>query len=101
MIRSRAEIQRDLKTHQKRLSMGDELVPIKNLAERAGVHRDTLYAVIKGNRINEVSQIRISRMLDKLAEEPITPSRLMNISFGSDGPKLGFGLGLRDILRSK
>lgn len=101
MIRSRIEIQRDLKSHQKRLRLGDDIPPLRHLADMANVHRDTIYAAIAGDRINEISQIRISRMLDKIAEEPSPPSRLMNISFGPDGPKLGFGLGLRDVLRSK
>jgi hypothetical protein len=101
MLRSQAEIRNILKTHQKRRQMGDDLVPIKQLAERAGVCRDTVYASLSGDRISEVSQIRLNWMLDKLGEEPAPPSRLMNVSFGANGPKIGFGLGNRELFTRK
>jgi hypothetical protein len=101
MIRSQDEIRNSLKIHQKRRQMGDGLRPIKDLAERAGVCRDTIYALLDGDRISEVSQIRLNRMLDRLAVEPSTPSRLMNVSFGTNGPKIGFGLGRRELLTRK
>lgn len=100
-IRSRLEIRQALKTHQKRLRLGEKLKPLIQLAEEAGLHRDTLYAAINGERISEISQIRLSRMLDRLAEEPRAPSRLMNISFDRDGLKLGFGIAQKDLLRPR
>jgi DNA-binding transcriptional MocR family regulator len=47
---SQAEIQRLLRTHQKRLQMGDSLPSISELADRAGLHRDTLYQAIAGQK---------------------------------------------------
>jgi hypothetical protein len=99
MVRTQAEIRNALKSHQKRLKMGDDLVPITQLAERAGVCRDTLYASLAGDRISETSQIRLNRMLDKLAEKPSPPSRLMHVSLGPNGPRLGFGLGVGALKR--
>jgi len=92
--RSITEIRLGLKTHQKRLQLGDEIATITSLAERSGVHRDTLYSLLSGNRINELSQIRLSRLLDQLEKEPSPPSRLMHVKFSTNGPKLGFGLGV-------
>ena len=91
--RSIAEIRLALRTHQKRLQLGDKLQSIILLAERAGVHRDTIYSLLAGNRISEISQIRLSRLIDMLALDPSPPSRLMHISLTGMVPKLGFGLG--------
>ena len=91
--RSIAEIRLALRTHQKRLQLGDELQSITRLAERAGVHRDTIYSLLADNRISETSQIRLSRLIDMLASEPSPSSRLMHISLTGMAPKLGFGFG--------
>lgn len=90
-----AEIQQILRTHQKRIQMGDNLPSLSELAERAGLHRDTLYQIINGERISQISQIRLERMLKKLAEEPQPPSRLMHVKIGNNGVSLGFGIGSR------
>jgi hypothetical protein len=90
-----------LRIHQRRLQLGDDLAPMKKLAQSAGVCRDTVYASLAGDRISQVSQIRLNRMLDRLADESNPPSRLMNVSFGADGPKIGFGLGTWELLRRK
>ena len=88
-----SEIRFALKTHQKRLQLGDDLTSITSLAERSGLHRDTIYSLLSGNRISEISQIRLSRLIDQLEKEPSPPNRLMHISLGTNGPKLGFGIG--------
>lgn len=90
---SQKNIRNILRTHQKRLQMGDNLPSLSELAERAGLHRDTLYQIINGERINQISQIRLERMLKKLAEEPQPPSRLMHININRGNPVLGFGVG--------
>ena len=99
--RSIAEIRQALKGHQKRLQLGDSIDSISELAKEAGLHRDTLYAAIAGDRISEVSQIRLSKMLDRINEQQPSFSRLMNISISSNGPKIGFGLNQNNILRPK
>ena len=90
---SQAEIRQFLRTHQKRLQMGDKLPSLAELADRAGLHRDTLYQAINGERISQISQIRLERMLKRLAEEPQPPSRLMHVNINKNYPVLGFGVG--------
>jgi len=82
-----------LRTHQKRLQLGDKLPSISELAERAGLHRDTLYEALNGRRISQVSQIRLSLMLTRLEAEEKPPSRLMHVRLGPGMPSLGFGVG--------
>jgi len=80
-------------THQKRLQMGDKLPSLTELAERAGLHRDTLYQAINGERISQISQIRLERILKQIASEPQQPSRLMHVNINKGYPVLGFGVG--------
>ena len=90
---TQACIRQLLSTHQKRLQMGDKLPSLAELADRAGLHRDTLYQAINGERISQISQIRLERMLKRLAEEPQAPSRLMHVNINKNYPVLGFGVG--------
>jgi predicted transcriptional regulator len=94
-MRSITEIRSILRTHQLRLKLGDELPFMTDIANRAGIHRDTVYSVLQGNRINERTQYALSRVLEEIQEEcknkPQT--KLMNISLTSGGVKLGFGVG--------
>lgn len=89
------QIKNTLKTHQLRLRLGDELPFMTVLADRAGVHRDTLYSVMQGNRICERTQYALSRVLEELERETIGKSktRVMNISIGKNFVNLGFGVG--------
>jgi DNA-binding transcriptional regulator YhcF (GntR family) len=89
------QIRTALKTHQLRLKLGDELPFMTVLADRAGVHRDTLYSVMQGNRICERTQYALSRVLEELEGETIGKSktRVMNISLGKNFVNLGFGIG--------
>ncbi len=62
------------------------------LANIAGVHRDTLYSLIDGKRISERSQYAISKALSTLPElSPSQPSRLLSVTLSTDGPNLRFG----------
>ncbi len=98
--RSLVTLQKDLKLYQRRLNSGDSLPPISKLANIAGVHRDTLYALLAGDRINQRSQYAISKALTAVMEPQWNqPSRLLSIDLGSDGPKLQFGLSKRNIFR--
>lgn len=97
--RSLVTLQKDLKLYQRRLNSGDSLPPISKLASIAGVHRDTLYALLAGDRINQRSHYAISKALTKVMESHWNrPSRLLSIDFGSDGPKLKFGFGNKNLL---
>ena len=82
-----------LLSHRKRLQLGDKLPSLSELANRAGLHRDTLYEALNGRRISEVSQIRLSHMLTRLEAEDKPPSRLMHVRLGSGQPSLAFGVG--------
>ena len=90
-----AQIRTVLKTHQLRLKLGDELPFMSDVAIRGGIHRDTIYSLLQGNRINERTQYALSRVLEEIDEESNgkPQSRLMNVSFTSDGVRLGFGIG--------
>jgi hypothetical protein len=71
-----------------------------SIAERAGVHRDTLYALLNGERISPRSQYAIDRALREIEEENvgITKTRVMHVTLGSDGPGLGFGVAANTLL---
>jgi hypothetical protein len=91
-IISLVALQKYLKLYQRRLNSGDRLPPISKLASIAGVHRDTLYALLAGDRINQRSQYAISRALTEVMKSQWNqPSRLVSIDFGSEGPRLRFG----------
>jgi len=92
------EIRKALLVHQRRLKAGDELSSLTELAAIAGVHRDTLYALMAGDRVNERSQYAISKALTEVRESKWNQSsRLLSIDLGSDGPRLKFGFVDKDI----
>ena len=93
MVLSRSQISEALRTHQKRLQMGDRLPPLTELADRAGIHRDTLYEALHGRRVSQASQARLSTMLTALEAQEKPPSRLMHVQMGPNGLALGFGAG--------
>jgi hypothetical protein len=89
-----------LKSYQIRLRTHVGLLTMTELAAIAGVHRDTLYSLINGNRVNERSQYAISKALQIANEGSANqPSRLMSIEFGREGPKLRFGLTTMNIFK--
>jgi hypothetical protein len=71
---------------------------MSELANLAGVHRDTLYALIAGEKVNERSQYAISKALEEVAASQVyQPSRLLSVNLGGNGPKLSFGLARLNI----
>ena len=82
------------KEHQRRLAAGDKLQSITEIAQRAGIHRDTIYALLSGERISPRSQYALSRVISELQEEinHITKTRIMSISFDAAGPRIKFGI---------
>lgn len=87
-----------LKTYQKRLRAGDRLPSVSELSDIAGVHRDTIYSLMAGERVNERSQYAISKALKEVIESQWNqPSRLLSIDLGSDGPRLKFGLNYKNM----
>ena len=95
----RAEVARRLREHQARLRLGEKLIPLAEIARRAALHRDTLYACMAGDRIDEITQIRLSKVLHELAQAPPAPTRLMHVTVSPSGVKLAFGLGVGTMRR--
>ena len=94
-LKSISELRQLLLTHQKRLQFGDELQSLTEIAKRAGVHRDTVYACINGDRINGRTQYALSKALEEIevenTEKPKT--KIMNVSISTKGINLNFGIG--------
>jgi hypothetical protein len=90
-----------LKTHQKQLEAGDQLPSIVELANIAGVHRDTIYSLLAGRKINARSQYALSKVMLLLNARSLgKTSKLMSIKFISGNAKLFFGICESDIFRS-
>ena len=63
------------------------------LADRAGLSRQTLYAFLNDERseFGAVAQIRLSRIINQISTSPdLCKSRLLSISMTSKGPVIRF-----------
>ena len=91
------------KAHQVSLASGEKLLTITEIARRAGCHRDTIYALLAGDRISGPMQHALSITICRVEQEykPSAKTRLLNIQFSSTGPKLGFGIGARPLLDTR
>ncbi len=87
--------------HRRRLKAGDGVPDLVSIARRAGIHRDTIYAVLAGERINARSQYALSRAVQEIEEETrgVPQTRLMHLQFGAQGTHIGFGANLTPMLR--
>jgi transcriptional regulator with XRE-family HTH domain len=93
--RSITEIQDFLKWHQKRLALGDAIPNMGELAERAGMSRQTLYAFMRGERaeFGQSAQIRLNLVIGRLVAEPsYQHSRVARVDFTSGMPRILFGV---------
>ena len=93
-MRLRSEIRAQLRAYQRRLQLGDQLPTLTMVAQRAHLHRDTLYQAINGEPLADHTWHRLNNILAEL--EPIvaaSPSRIMAVQITKDGPGLRFGLG--------
>ena len=99
-ILSRDQLRRWLTAHQRRLRAGDDLPTLTELARRAGIHRDTVYALLAGDRICIRSQYGLSRVIAEIEQETQgqTKTRVMSVSLGGGGAQLRFGCGSSPIL---
>ena len=95
MILTMSQIRLQLFLHQKRLRAGDALPSLTELANRAGIHRDTIYALLNGERVSDRTQYALSRVLREVEQETsLTPkTKLMSLSFNQGGVSLQIGLG--------
>ena len=87
-------------TYQKLIKFGDNLPPICSIAQRAGIHRDTLYEAING-RMSETTQRRLSIVIARLEAEleGKTQTKLAHLAIVNNQIKLGFGISSAPILR--
>jgi hypothetical protein len=90
-----------LKTHQKRLRAGDKLPSMKELASIAGIHRDTLYALIGGTRISIRSQYAISKAIKEVEAQTVDQikTKIMFVDLTTAGPKLTFRINRLNVFR--
>ena len=100
MILTMKQIRLQLSLHQKRLKAGDASPSLTELAKKAGIHRDTIYAILNGERVSERTQYALSRVLRELEQEiSLTPkTKLMSLSFNQRGVSLHIGLANRPLL---
>jgi hypothetical protein len=98
-----SQIQQKLRQHQKRVRGGDALPTFTQLANRAGIHRDTIYALLNGDRVSERTQYALSRVLCEVEQETsLTPkTKLMSLSFNQGGVSLQIGLGKHPLFSKR
>ncbi len=103
MITTLNQIRLQISLHQKRLKAGDALPTLTELAIRAGVHRDTIYALLNGDRVCQRTQYALSKVLQELEQESsMTPkTKLMSLSFNQHGVRLQIGLGNQPLLNKR
>lgn len=97
---SLALLGRNLRVHQQRLRAGDELPSMTDIARRAGIHRDTIYALLNGDKVSERTQYSLTRVMLDIEEETAsnTKTRLMSISLNQGVAKLHIRLQAAPIL---
>lgn len=89
------QIQFWLKIHQKRIQYGDLVIPISAIANKAGISRVTLYAVLNGERaeFGQVAQIRLSKVIQEITSHPdYQVSRMMRLDLSGTAPRIRFGV---------
>lgn len=89
--------------YQAMLRLGDDLPSLTILARRAGIHRDTIYALLNGDRVCQRTQYALSRVLREVEQETsLTPkTKLMSLSFNQGGVSLQIGLGNKPLLSKR
>jgi hypothetical protein len=98
-VLSQEQIRIALKTHQRRLRAGDDLPTITEIAEYAGCHRDSIYALLNGDQVAYRTQYALSKAVKHFDEvcQQSQKTKLMHVSLGSQGAQLGFGATSRSI----
>jgi predicted transcriptional regulator len=89
------QIQMWLKMHQKRLQYGDGVLPLSTIANKAGISRQTLYAVLNGDRseFGQVVQIRLGRVIQDITSDPdYQVSRMIRLELSGKSPRIRFGV---------
>lgn len=92
---SQLQIIQWFRQHRMRLKQGESLPTLSSIADRAGISRQTLYAVIRGERseFGDVAQIRLSRIISQISSEPsYQHSKMARIDLSGAAPRIKFGL---------
>ena len=78
---------------QNRLKAGDDLPSLSEIAKRAGLHRDTIYSLLKGEKVHIRTQYALNKVMQEIELETqhIQKTKLMSISLTNNGPKLNIG----------
>jgi len=80
--------------HRRRQRLGESIPSTSVIADRAGISRQTLYALLRNERseFGEVAQIRLSRVIQQIAVDPAyQQTRLMRLTLSPEGPRLRIG----------
>jgi len=94
MVLSLSEIRGFLLSLRLRQRLGEHVPTYTELANTAGVSRQTLYALLRNERseFGDVAQIRLSRVIAQISADPAyQQTRLMRLSLSPDGPRLHIG----------
>lgn len=89
------KIQLWLRAHQNRLQHGEQVISISSLADKAGISRQTLYAILNGERteFGQIAQIRLSRVINQISSEPsYQHSKIAKIDLSGSSPRIKFGV---------
>ena len=90
-----SEIKSWLLFHKQRIRCRDTLISMSEIATKAGISRQTLYAVLNDERreFGEIAQIRLSRVIKQISSEPsYQHSKIAKIDFTGATPRIRFGM---------
>ncbi len=95
------EIREWLLIHQKRRQAGDDEATVTDLAELAGISRQSVWNCMRGERICEVTQIRLSIAIRRIDAERQggAKTRLWSLQASPDGLTIRPGINLNPVLR--
>ena len=85
------EIVAYLKRNRQGRNTGETVIDISEIADRAGISRQTVYAFLRGERseFGEVAQIRLSRVIQQLSADPAyRQTRLFKVDLSGGTPRL-------------
>lgn len=88
------EIRTWLTNHRTRKEMGECALSFSEISRMAGISRQTLYTLLRGERgkFGEVAQIRLSRVIQQISADPAyQQTRLLRIDFTRRIPRLRVG----------
>ena len=100
---SQQQIRQWLRANHYYKDAGDEVPMNKDIVGLAGVSRQTLWNLVRGERISEQSQIRLSVAIRRLEAEKQggRQTRLWSVQKGPGGLTVRPGLSMNPLLRSR